>query len=321
MPWLNGKQEKERLLRKKKKKRNQISWTETPRRKTWLGATANAVWRTRRKYNAQTIQPCLLSCQGGRECWKKTKISCINQSHQDGSRVPRCCAFLSNSALPRSVYYRNPLSSALWYGGEKKNGEVEFWQNLGVSSPSKQSNSPLLFSKCGLLPLSTACQGCCGGRKEGEGFPLCMCVCVCVFVRIRVHVCVYMRVFVCQERGKKGRSAAYGCIFACLFHYASRISGCLCIRACAGIGVCACTRVQWKLGEVAAWQSAFDRGRQNGSQISRRGNWALLTLSFAVPGAAITARVFVTVCVYTCSVFVCMHVCVCVLYVLTDASN
>lgn len=205
MPWLNGKQEKERLLRKKKKKRNQISWTETPRGKTWLGATANAVWRTRRKYNAQTIQPCLLSCQGGRECWKKTKISCINQSHQDGSRVPSCCAFLSNSALPRSVYYRNPLSSALWYGGEKKNGEVEFWQNLGVSSPSKQSNSPLLFSKCGLLPLSTACQGCCGGRKEGEGFPLCMCVsvCLCICAYTRARMCVYASVCLPGE-GKEG---------------------------------------------------------------------------------------------------------------------
>lgn len=86
----------------------------------------------------------------------------------------------------------------------------------GVSSPSKQSNSPLLFSKCGLLPLSTACQGCCGGRKEGEGFPLCVTECVCLpgienqedICRIWLylctssslhilHLCVYMCICVC----------------------------------------------------------------------------------------------------------------------------
>ena len=315
------------LQTRKKEKKNQISWAESPRRKTWLGATANTVWLTRRKCNAQTIQPCLLSCQGGRECWKKTKISCINQSHQDGSRVPRCCAFLSNSALPGSVYNRNPLSSALWYGREKKNGEVEFWQNLGASSLSKQSNSPLLFSKCGLLPLSTACQGFCGGRKEGEGFPLC--VCMCVSVCMRVHVCVCIWECLSARRGERRGDLLHMDVSLHVFfimHSASLgcfVHPCACARVsvCAGTGVCACS----KLGEVAVWQSAFDRSRQNGSQISRRGNWALLTLSFAVPGAAITACVFVTVCVciYAVCLCVCMCVCVCVcvLYVLPDASN
>ena len=59
-----------------------------------------------------------------------------------------------------------------------------------------------------------------------------MCVHVCVCVYACACMCVYMRVFVCQERGKKGRSAAYGCIFACLFHYAFRISGLFCASVC-----------------------------------------------------------------------------------------
>lgn len=73
--------------------------------------------------------------------------------------------------------------------------------------------------------------------------------------------------------------------------------------------VCVCL----KLGEVVVWQSAFDRGRRNGRQISRRGNWALLTLSFAVPGAAITAYVFVTVCM--------RHLCVSWHFALGTAHN
>ncbi len=79
------------------------------------------------------------------------------------------------------------------------------------------------------------------------------------------------------------------------------------------VGVCVWHRCMcvWSLGEVAVWQSAFDIGRQNGSQISWHGNWVFLTLSYAAPEAAITACVCIIVsCV--CAWCVCVCACACV---------
>ena len=152
-----------------------------------------------------------------------------------------------------------------------------------------------------------------------------VCVCVCLSVYLYVCVCTYVCICEClsARRGERRGDLLHMDVSLHVFFIMHPTS----------LGVCASTRARvrvrgyWarahvcarRLGEVAAWQRAFDRGRQNGSQISRCGNWALLTLSFAVPGAAITARVFVTVCV--CIHAVCLCACVCVLYVLTDASN
>lgn len=119
-----------------------------------------------------------------------------------------------------ALFTTTPPPPPPWYRKEKRKREVEFWQNLGVSLPSKQSNSPLLFTKCGLcLSLRHAEAAVVGGTRE-KGF---LSVCVCVSV----------------EEGK----AAYGCIFPCLFHYAYGISGCLliffgCVFARACVSAC-----------------------------------------------------------------------------------
>lgn len=157
----------------------------------------------------------------------KTKILCISKLIWTGY-YPKFCSFLSNTELLSSVYNRHPPKAAHCHGKEKKRREVEFWLNFAMSSPSKQSNSTPMFSKCGLLPLFTACQGCCGGRKDGEGFPLCVSARRRESRRDLLHMDVSWHVFFIMHSASQGvRAFVFVCVCLCVFVFVVGGGGCV----------------------------------------------------------------------------------------------
>lgn len=157
-----------------------------------------------------------------------------------------------------------PLEGHHDTGNNEKAG-VEIWQNDGASLPLKLSNSLLLFTRCGLLPVALAYQGCCGGRDQGEGCPLCLRTCV--------FLCVCRRM---QSSDSLHKDANIDDVFSIRRSPRRSIysSFCVCVRTCA------CVRAK-TLGRWLCVGAHLTQAGENGGGISCRGNWTLLTLSFA----------------------------------------
>lgn len=126
----------------------------------------------------------------------------------------------------------------------KRRGKSGILAKFGRVLSTEAKQWPLFFTKCGILPLSTACQGCIGGREQKF---LCACVytCMCRHIHTFLHTSVYR------------------CTFASLFHYASCISGtfefwCLCVHS----HLCV------KQGQATGWHGTIDRGSENGSSVA-----------------------------------------------------